>query len=110
MASASPVCAPELTSATPDSPHATSERRKANQPAPLGRDDVQANDLAASVGGDADSDQGVHDHGPAALADLLRQRVQPQERGPPPVVVARSSDDRQWLLNYVASRHVDGAC
>ena len=57
---------------------AAQERQPAG--AVLAGDDVQAEDLPVPVGVDPDRDQGVHVDGPAVLADLLGQRVQPQER------------------------------
>jgi hypothetical protein len=45
----------------------------------FGAGDVQAEDLPVPVGVDAGSDQGVHVHRAAALADLLGQRVDPHE-------------------------------
>jgi hypothetical protein len=58
------------------------QRAQERQPtgAVLTRHDVEPEDLALAVGGDPDRDQGVHDHRAAVLADLLGQRVQPQER------------------------------
>jgi hypothetical protein len=60
---------------------ARDQRAQERQPARpvLSRHHVQAEDLALPVGGDPDRDQSVHDHRPAALADLLGERVQPQE-------------------------------
>ncbi|GAA3228032.1 hypothetical protein GCM10020256_39880 [Streptomyces thermocoprophilus] len=70
-----------MTSWTPDRPRAIRERRKASQPgAVLGGGDVQAEDLAVAVGVDADRDQGVDVDDAAALADLLGERVDPDER------------------------------
>ncbi len=46
----------------------------------LGGGDVQAEDLAVAVGVDADRDQRVHVDDAAALADLLGERVDPDER------------------------------
>jgi len=55
----------------------TQERQPAG--AVLGADDVQAQDLALSVGVDPDGDQGVDDLAAAVLADLLRQGIDPDE-------------------------------
>jgi hypothetical protein len=46
----------------------------------LGGGDVDAQDLPLAVGVDAGGDQRVHVHRPAALADLLSQRIDPHER------------------------------
>ena len=51
----------------------------------LGAGHVDAEDLAAPVGVDTGSDQAVHVHRAAALADLLGQRVDPAERVRPAV-------------------------
>lgn len=81
MASTRPAWASEMTSWTPDRPRAIRERRKASQPAPvLGGGDVQAEDLAVTVGVDADRDQCVDVDDPAAFADLLGERIDPDER------------------------------
>ena len=57
---------------------AAQERRPAG--AVLGRGDLHSEDLPPLIGVDAGGDQRVHVHRPAALAHLLRQRVQPHER------------------------------
>ena len=46
----------------------------------FGAGDVQAEDLAVAVGVDPGGDQGVHVHDPAGLADLDRERVDPDVR------------------------------
>ena len=81
MASTRPVWASETTSCTPDRPRAV-RRAQERQPAGavLGGGDVHAEDLAVPVGVDADGDQRVDVDDPAALADLLGQRVDPDER------------------------------
>ena len=62
---------------------AAQERQPAR--AVLGAGHVDAEDLPAPVSVDAGRDQAVHVHRPAALADLLGQRVDPHERVRPAV-------------------------
>ena len=80
----SPRCSSLVTSCTPDRPRAV---RPAGTPATravLAGGDVHTEDLPAPVGVHPGRDQAVHVHRPAALADLLGQRVDQQNvYGPP---------------------------
>ena len=78
MACFSPVWASEMTSCTPASPRAFRLRRNAVQNAPSSAgDDVHAEDLPLPVGVDPGRDHHCDGDHPAALADLLGQRVHP---------------------------------
>jgi hypothetical protein len=57
----------------------------------LGGGHLDAEDLPLAVVVDAGGDQGVHVHCPPALADLLRQRIDPHERRPQGAAAA-------WLI------------
>ena len=68
-----------MTSSTPDRPRATSDRRNPVQAdGGLGGDDVEPDDLPATLHVHRRGDHRRHVDDPAALAHLLGQRVDPQ--------------------------------
>ena len=76
-----PVWASEMTSCTPASPRAFSERRNAVQNAPSSRvADVEPEDLTAAVGGDAGGDHHRLGHHPAVDPGLAVGRVEEHVR------------------------------
>ena len=106
MAVLRPVWASEMTSWTPSSPRARSDRRNARQNAlGLGLADVQADHLAAARLVDAVGDhQGLVAH-PAGLADPLHLGVQPQVRVG---AVQRPLTEHRDLLVQAAAQPADG--
>jgi len=82
----------------------------------LGARDVQAEDFPLAIGVDPGRDQGVHVHRPAALADLLGQRVDPHERIRPGVQRPRAEAAHHLIqfgghdadLGLAQLRHAEG--